>query len=64
MKAMEPWLRERVTDERFWDGEYDPSHVGEYDVPVMTKSESAAMFERYGKMPSLLENIGKGRESG
>lgn len=25
MRACEPWLREHVTDPRFWDGEYDPT---------------------------------------
>lgn len=51
MRALDPWLRERVTDERFWDGEYDPDHQGEIEIAPMTSDETAAFFQRYGELP-------------
>lgn len=54
MKAAEPWLREHVTDPRFWDGEYDTSHTGEIELPESSEEDRAAMFERYKKMPNPL----------
>ena len=55
MKAVEPWLRKHVTDERFWNGEYDPSHEGEFALPEATTEERAEMFERYKAQPDPLE---------
>ena len=54
-RAVEPWLREHVTDVRFWDGEYDTSHTGEYTLPEPTADDRAAMFERYKAQPNPLE---------
>ena len=53
-KAVEPWLREHVKDDRFWDGEFDVSHVGDFDLPEPTANDRVEMFERYKKIPSLL----------
>ena len=53
-RAVEPWLREHVTDLRFWDGEYDPGHVGEIELPEPTAEDREAMFERYKEMPNPL----------
>jgi hypothetical protein len=55
MRACEPWLREHVTDPRFWDGEYDPTHDGELELPTPSKSDRWAMFERYVAQPNPLE---------
>ena len=55
VKAIEPWLREQVPAVRFWNGEYDPSHEGEYDLAHMTADENAAFFERYSAMPDPLD---------
>ncbi len=54
MRALEPWLREQVTDARFWDDVHDVTHVGETDVAPMTPTERAAFFERYRTLPSPL----------
>lgn len=37
-RAVKPWLREHVTDARFWDGNYDPTHTGE--IPISAYSQS------------------------
>lgn len=54
-KAIEPWLREHVTDQRFWDGKYDTTHVGDYALPEPTADERAAMLERYKALPNPLD---------
>lgn len=54
LRAMTPWLRQVAPDERLWDGEYDTSHTGEIDVPVMTEDERSEFFRRFGELPSPL----------
>lgn len=54
-RAVEPWLREHVTDPRFWDGKYDTTHTGEHELPEPTENDRAAMFERYKAQPNPLE---------
>jgi hypothetical protein len=53
-KAVEPWLREHVTDQRFWDGKYDTTHIGEIELPNPSETERKAMFERYAEQPNPL----------
>lgn len=55
MRAVEPWLREHVTEQRFWDDEYDPTHTGEYDIPEPTEDDRVAMFDRYKAQPNPLD---------
>ena len=52
--AVEPWLRKHVIEARFWDGKYDPSHVGEIELPTPTEDDRKAMFERYAAQPNPL----------
>ena len=54
MRAVEPWLREKITDVRFWDGEFDQSHTGEIELPMPTEDERKAMFSRYAAQPNPL----------
>lgn len=54
MTAVEPWLREHVTDPRFWEDVYDTSHTGEYPLPEPTEEDRAAMTERYMAQPNPL----------
>ena len=53
MKAVEPWLRQHVTDERFWDGKHDTSHVGTIELPTPTAKDRNAMFERFKALPNI-----------
>jgi hypothetical protein len=55
MRSVEPWLRSHVTDARFWDGEYDTTHIGDYMLPEPTAEERVAMFECYKAMPAPME---------
>ena len=54
MKAIEPWLRKHVTDQHFWNGEYDPTHTGEYALPEPTDEDRETMTERYMAQPNPL----------
>lgn len=56
MRAVEPWLRDNITDPRFWDGEYDTTHIGEVELPMPNAADREAMFERYAAQPNPLED--------
>ena len=46
--TMTPWLKAvTANDERLWDGQYDPSHVGEIDIQPMTEAEREEFWMRY-----------------
>lgn len=47
--AILPWLKEKVVDERYFDGEYDPTHTGCFELPEPTKEERSLMTERFSK---------------
>ena len=55
LNSVEQWLREHVTDQRFWDGEHDTTHIGEYQLPQPTAADMEAMFDRYKAQPNPLE---------
>jgi hypothetical protein len=55
MRAVEPWLRENVQDARFWDGEYDTTHIGEFDLPTPTAEDQNIFLERYSEQPNQLK---------
>jgi len=52
--ALKPWLLENVTDTRFWDDNYDDTHVGDIELPEMTEEERDAVLERFAALPSPL----------
>jgi hypothetical protein len=54
-RAVEPWLREHVTDDRYWNGEFDMTHTGEISLPTPTQEDLELMFERYRDQPNPLE---------
>lgn len=54
MRSIEPWLRQRVPDDRFWDGAYDITHTGDYPLEPMTADEFMESFKRYQSMPDPL----------
>jgi hypothetical protein len=53
-RAIVPWLREQVKDERFWDGEFDQTHVGDFPLSPMSEEENAAAMKRFSEMPNPL----------
>lgn len=54
LKAVTPWLKDNVLDDRFWDGKFDQSHLGEIDLPVPTHDEQKKFLERFKAMPNPL----------
>jgi len=52
MRAVTPWLRQHVTDARFWDDAYDPYHHGEVELPEPTAADRQAMVELYLHQPN------------
>lgn len=57
--AMMPWLKEKIKEERFWDDQYDTTHIGEYDISPMNEKEKKEFWQAYGSLPSSLEGLGK-----
>jgi hypothetical protein len=57
MRAVEPWLKEQVTDEKFWDGEFDTDHSGEEFLRPMSEKERVEFFKRYEALPSPFERM-------
>jgi hypothetical protein len=56
MNAVEPWLRQYVTDSRFWEDKCDASHVGDFMLPEPTAAERKAMLENYLAQPNPLQD--------
>lgn len=54
LRACEPWLREHVTDPRFWDGQFDQTHTGKTRLPMPTDMDRKAMIQRYMAQPNPL----------
>ena len=54
MTAVGPWLKKNVTDQRYWDGKYDPNHTGDYDLPTPTDDERKEMFRLFIEQPNPL----------
>lgn len=55
-KAIEPWLRKNVMEQRFWEDVYDTTHTGDYSLPEPTQEERAEMFKLYCAQPNPLED--------
>lgn len=55
LRSCAPWLKENVKDQRFWDGEYDTTHTGEFELPQTTDLDRQAMAELYSSQPDPLQ---------
>jgi hypothetical protein len=55
INAVEPWLRKHVTNSRFWEDKYDPTHIGEIELPVPTQAERKEMIQIFLKQPNPLK---------
>lgn len=51
-RALEPWLREQIADQRFWDGVCDGSHTGETAIEPMNEAAKAEFWKRFEALPS------------
>ena len=57
MRACEPWLREHISDQRFWNDQYDITHTGEFTIPEPTAEDRKVMFQRYCDQPNPPPNL-------
>lgn len=48
VQALEPWLREKYPDPRLWNGEFDPDHVGEVELHVLTPEAMKEFWRLFG----------------
>jgi len=55
LKAIQPFLKKHVTEPRFWDGKYDPTHIEEYPIEPMTQKEREEFFKIFNTLPSIFE---------
>jgi len=46
-EAVRPWLKEHITDKRFWDGKFDITHTGDIDLPIPTTIDRDIMLKNY-----------------
>lgn len=46
-QAIKPYLIGVVSDARFWNEKLDRSHVGQVEIPVMTREDVAVFFKHY-----------------
>jgi hypothetical protein len=53
LEAVEPWLRQHITDPDYWDGVYNPNCTGSYTLPEPTPDERDQMKKIYQSLPSL-----------
>ena len=54
LEAVTPWLKEKITDPRFWNGEWDMGHTGEFKLPTPTKEDRKAFWDSFsGKLDPL-----------
>jgi hypothetical protein len=53
-RAVEPWLRQHVTDARFWDHACDQSHKGKIELPEPSEDDRKEMLQRFLQQPNPL----------
>lgn len=58
LRAIKPWLREKVTDPRYWNDEFDQDHSGEEFIHPMSDVERSEMLLRYKALPHPFEKLG------
>lgn len=56
MRAVEPWLKTKVTDPEYWDGEYRPEATGDYPLEPMNEAERNEMRALYEALPHPFAN--------
>jgi hypothetical protein len=52
--AVTPWLKQHVTEPRFWDGQFDKTHTGTLALPASSEKDRKAMFDLYSEQPNPL----------
>ena len=53
-RAIEHYLKAKISDPKFWNGEYDKTHNGEFEILPMNENEKSEFWNRYSKLSSPL----------
>jgi len=56
-RAITPWLKQRVTEARFWDEKFDVTHDGDTEIEPMTELDRKEFWDRYQKLPHPFANL-------
>ena len=60
LTALTPILKRKIKEGRYWDGEYDVDHKGEYEILPLNKDERDEFYKGYLTLPDPLSQIGMG----
>lgn len=52
--ALQPFLKSKITDQRFFDESFDTSHNGFVDIPEMNEFEKSDFWQLFGQQPNPL----------
>lgn len=58
-RTLEPYLRAKIGDPRFWDGNYDTGHTGDFEIDPMLEQERSEFWERFSQLKSPLSKLDK-----
>ena len=48
VRALQPFLKERLTDARFWDERYDTAHTGDIEMTPLSDHELKEFWQAFG----------------
>lgn len=57
-RALLPYLEKVITDKRFFDGQYDTTHTGEFTIHPMGIEEQEEFWKRYEALPHPFAALG------
>ena len=52
--ALQPFLKSHISDSRFFDGNYDVTHIGVIEIPEMNEYEKSDFWQLFGQQPNPL----------
>lgn len=50
------YLMHEIKEDKFWDGQYDPTHLGDFDILPMPSDKREAFWKCYETLQSPLDN--------
>ncbi len=56
-RAVTPYLKSVIVDPRFWDNQFDITHLGEVHVPKPKPIDQVEMMRLYDEQPDPLERF-------
>jgi len=56
-EALQPWLKEKLQEGRFWNNIYDTKHKGITEIEPMNENEKEEFFVRFRKLKNPLQGF-------